>query len=77
MNIQQAVDIFHKDKDLPGSLQALYSIGKLWHLDDDPADCGFDNDEAEILAFYQHAVWLYCSAHDIDPFEHYPKELIE
>lgn len=77
MNIQKAVDIFYNNKDLPGSLQALYSIGKLWDLEDNPFDCFKNRRDAVILAKYQHEVWLYCKANNIDPFESYPKELIE
>jgi hypothetical protein len=70
--LQAALDLFYKQDRLAAALEALHAIGKLWHLDDDPYECGFSDEEAAALTEFQLRVWQFAEAEDISPFSFYP-----
>ena len=67
-----ALDLFYQQDRLAAALEALHTIGKLWHLDDDPYECGFSDEEAAILSEFQERVWRFAKAEDVNPFDFYP-----
>ena len=72
-----ALDLFYQQDRLAAALEALHTIGKLWHLDDDPYECGFSDEEAAILTEFQTKVFQFAEAENVCPFDYYPNSFYE
>lgn len=71
-DLTTALDHFYKEDRLALALQALHNLGKLWHLDDDPAECGFSDDEVVVLRKFQEDVFIFANKENVSPFDFYP-----
>ncbi len=71
--MKEAIALFdNTTQGLAAALAKLDELGKLWHLDDLPSECGFNDEEVALLTKFQDDLWLWADANDVNPFEYYP-----